>query len=182
MLLFSAARILLCSDRASSDASFLKNSSHCLPTASSIPTWHILAPRHFYFVGGRLPAQPPSSQLKVGVWRGPEASRSSLRLCLCPQDQPWARQIPLPAAFPHTLSLVEYPFHVAEQELLPSRCSELPLLLPRTRGAVGEGGTEKALPCAGRICRHSVLLLYKILREDLQIFNTGVTSTKVERL
>lgn len=50
----SRLSILLWSDRASSNASFLKNSSHCLPTFSSIPTSHILAPHHFYFVEGSL--------------------------------------------------------------------------------------------------------------------------------
>lgn len=166
--------ILLCSDRASSNTSFLKKPSHCLPTFSSVPTSHILAPCHFYFV----PFLFHGPQLEVGVWRGPEHSCSSL----CPQDQPWARQIPLSPVLPHTSSPVKNLFLVAEQELLPSCCSVLPLLLPRMSGAVGEGGTEKALPCAGRICRHLVLLLYKILRVDLQIFNTAVTSTKVERL
>lgn len=58
----------------------------------------------------------------------------------------------------------------------------IPLLLLRTSVAVGEGGTEKALPATQRIYRHFMLLLYKILRVDLQVFSSDVTSTMVERL
>lgn len=127
-----------------------------LLSASLLPTISILRTE-----GSLLISPPPSPRL--GFWgdrRVPER---------------WARHI-------RTFSLVENPILVAEQERFRICCSALPCLLPRTSVTVGEGGTEKALPSTRRICRRFVLLLYKILGVDLQIFSTDVASTKVERV